>query len=361
MTVRVLTSLVLAAFVAVAPARAQDYALPGPYPASTRTVTVTRANATTFTARLSYPAAAPGANQPFSPLAPAGPIISFGHGFVQTTGTYASTLDHLATWGFIVIASDSEGGLAPNHQNFANDLRTCVTWLEQQHALPASFLFGKVDARRVGLSGHSMGAGASILAGASGDTRIDAIANLAAANTNPSSITASSSLRVPLSLISGSSDTIVPVASNGQLMFDASSAAGAPSQLPLITGGFHCGFQDSSFPFGCDSSSLPRATQLSLTRRLLTEFFQFHLSREPATRRSLFPRVWGTQQVPGVTIARRPCGLDVSADNALTSDDLYAWHTSPSDVTCDASVSDADASAVRTVLREHERDELMRQ
>jgi dienelactone hydrolase len=356
MTPRVLTSLFFAALVAVAPAWSQDYSIPGPYPASTRTVTVTRANATTFNARLSYPAAAAGPSQPFSPVAPPAPIISFGHGFLQTTGSYASTLDHLATWGFIVIASDSEGGFAPNHQNFANDLRICVTWLEQQHASSSSFLFGKVDARRVGLSGHSMGAGASILAGASGDTRIDAVANLAAANTNPSSIAASSSVRVPLSLISGGSDTIVPVASNGQQMY-AQTGASLPAQLPIITGGFHCGFQDSSFPIGCDSSSLPRATQLALTRRLLTEFFLYHLSRDASVRRELVPRVWGPLSViPGVTTTRKPCALD----DALATDDLYDWFATPTDLTCDAAATEADAQSLTTLLREHERDQLMR-
>ncbi len=340
-------------------AAGQNYSLPGPYPAGTRTVTVTRPNATTFTARLAYPAQAAGANQPYSQVAPAGTIISFGHGFLQTTGSYASTLDHLATWGFIVIASDSEGGLAPNHQNFANDLRTCVSWLEQQHVTSGSFLLGVVDVRRVGLSGHSMGAGASILAGASGDSRIDVIANMAAANTNPSSISASASVRVPMSLVSGSSDTIVPVPSNGQLMYNA---AGGPAQLPIIAGGFHCGFQDSSFPIGCDSSSLPRATQLSLTRRLLTEFFQYHLTREPAVRRDLFARIWGDESaIAGVTASRKPCAVDVDGDDALTIDDVYSWHASPMDVTCDATTDEVDGRAIMTLLREHERDQLMRE
>ncbi|MFO0856196.1 MAG: hypothetical protein U0640_02425 [Phycisphaerales bacterium] len=338
---------------------AQDYSLPGPYPAGTRTVTVTRPNATTFTARLSYPAQAAGANQPYSQIAPAGAILSFGHGFVQTTGSYASTLDHLASWGFIVIASDSEGGLAPNHQNFANDLRTCVSWLEQQQVTPGSFLLGKVDVRRVGLSGHSMGAGASILAGASGDSRIDVIANMAAANTNPSSIAASASVRVPMFLVSGSSDTIVPVGSNGQLMYN--NAAG-PAQLPIITGGYHCGFQDSSFPIGCDSSSLPRATQLSLTRRLLTECFVYHLTRDPAERRQLFSKVWGDQNtIAGVTTVRRPCAVDVNSDEVLSSEDLYSWFASPTDVTCDSTTDESDARMVTTLLREHERDHLLRE
>jgi hypothetical protein len=90
---------------------------------------------------------------------------------------------------------------------------------------------------------------------------------------------------VPHSLISGSADTITPLSSNGLRMYNAGFA---PKLLPVIQGGWHCGFQDTSV-FGCDSGSLPRATQLQLTRRLLTAFFELYLRGNLAA----WDWVWG--------------------------------------------------------------------
>ena len=270
---------------AVFSARAQDYSVSGPYAVGVRTVTVTRPNATTFTARLAYPATVAGSSTPFAASATPAPAISFGHGFVQATSQYVTTMDHLASWGFIVIASNSETSLFPSHGNFAADLRHSLTYLEQQHATSGSFLFGAVNTSKFGMSGHSMGGGASILATAD-DARVKALANLAAAETNPSAVAAMSRIRVPASLIAGDADTIVPVASNGQLMYNAGAA---PKSLPIIRGGFHCGFTDASF-FGCDSSSsLTRTQQLPIVRRLLTQFFLLTLKED----QSLWSSVWG--------------------------------------------------------------------
>lgn len=283
-------------------AHAQDYSSPGPFPVGVRSVTVTRPNSTTFTARLAYPATAAGSSTPFAAAAGPAPAISFGHGFVQATTQYATTIDHLASWGFIVIASNSEGSLFPSHGNFAADMRYCLTYLEQQHVAAGSFLLGAVDANRFGMSGHSMGGGASILATAD-DVRVKALANLAAAETNPSAVAAMPRIRVPVSLIAGDADTIVPVSSNGLSMFNSGNA---PKALPIIRGGFHCGFTDASF-FGCDSSStLTRTQQLPIVRRVLTQFFLLTLKDD----QSLWSSVWGptSSTDPQINHAQRNVG-----------------------------------------------------
>lgn len=268
-------------------ARAQDLALPGPYPASSRSVSVTRAAGTSFTATVWYPGASNAANAPFHPTCPPSPIITFGHGFFQTVTTYQSTLAHLATHGYTVIATTSEGGLFPSHSNFASDIRTCITHLESQHTTSGSFVYQRLAPDRVGIFGHSMGGGATILACAA-DTRIDAAATLAAADTNPSSITAAASVNIPLLLISGSSDTIVPPSQNQSHY----NSARAPKSYPLIAGGFHCGYQDSS-GFGCDSATtLPRAEQLAIVRRQLTTWFDLYLKQDQSRWRA----AWGPER-----------------------------------------------------------------
>lgn len=275
----------------------------GNYRAGWRSVTVTRPNNTTFTARLFYPATANGQNAPYDGSGAPYPAITFGHGFFQAVSTYQSTLEHLATHGYFVIATDSEGGLFPNHQNFANDLRYSLTYLEQENANPSSAFFNQVRTDKFGASGHSMGGGASILATAQ-DTRIKALANLAAAETNPSAINVMPNINVPVSLISASADTIVPVSSNGQVMYNS---ANAPKILPIIQGGWHCGFQDAN-GFGCDNGTITRNEQLAETRRLLTSFFNLYL-KENETH---WKQVWGPELTNSLVQAQTNPGIEIN-------------------------------------------------
>lgn len=277
---------------------------PGPYAAGWRSVTVTRANSTTFTARLYYPASTAGQNGTYNGTGAPYPAITFGHGFFQQVATYQSTLEHLATHGYFVIATDSEGGLAPNHQNFADDIKRCLTYLEQENANSGSVLFGQVAITRFGASGHSMGGGSSILA-TSQDSRIRALANLAAAETNPSAVSAMPAISVPVKLISGSADTIVPVGSNGQLMYNATVS---PRILPIIQGGWHCGFQDAN-GFGCDNSTaITRTQQLAETRRLLTAFFDLYLKRSESN----WKQVWGSELDNQLVVSQRNATIELS-------------------------------------------------
>ena len=268
------------------PPTTTDFSAPGPHAVGTRTVSVTVAPGRTYQATLFYPATAPGGSEaPLDPTAAPYPAVAFGHGFLQSVSSYASTLSHLASWGFILIAPASESGLFPNHSQFADDLRDCLTWLTWENDNPDSFLFGGVNTASFGVSGHSMGGGASLLA-ASRDARILTVANLAAAETNPSAIAAMSLISRPVQLIAGSQDGITPPANHQIPMY---TAANPPRQLPMIQGGWHCGFQDSSFAFGCDSGSLPRAEQLAVTRRLLTTWFLLYLQGDEAR----WYEVWG--------------------------------------------------------------------
>ena len=285
-------------------AQANPLSVAGRYRAGWRSVTVTRANNTTFTARLFYPAMANGQNAAYDSSGAPYAAITFGHGFFQAVSSYQTTLEHLATHGFFVIASDSEGGLFPSHQNFADDLKVSLTYLEQQNASSTSFLFNQVRTTKFGASGHSMGGGASILATAQ-DTRIKALANLAAAETNPSATNVMPGINAPVMLVSGSADTIVPVASNGQLMFNGGNA---PKILPVIQGGWHCGFEDAQ-TIGCDSASqITREQQLAETRRLLTAFFNLYLKSDEAN----WKQVWGADLQNSLVQAQTNSGIEIS-------------------------------------------------
>ena len=263
-----------------------DLSAPGPYGAGWVEVSVPRPGGGSFDALLFYPATGSGQGATYQGSGAPYPAVSFGHGWITAVTRYQSTLEHLASWGYFVIASESYGGLFPDHSAFADDLRWCLTYLEDQDADPGSWLYAQVDTVAFGVSGHSMGGGASILA-AERDSRIRIVANMAAAETNPSAIAAIAGVQVPVFLIAGDEDSVAPPSGHTIPMYDA---AVAPRRLPLLDGGWHCGFLDSSF-FGCDSGSLPRETQLALTRGLLTAFFNLYLKHDQAVWRE----VWGPE------------------------------------------------------------------
>ena len=262
------------------------YADPGPYLAGWRRVSVTRPDSSTFNALLFYPASSPGENALYQGSGAPYPAIAFGHGYLVYPSRYQSTLEHLATWGYIVIATESGMEFFSDDQAYANDMSATLTYLVNQNQTAGAWLYQQVNVQRMGMSGHSMGAGASLLAAAA-DGRVKAVANLAAAETNPSAIALMPALYIPFSLISGSEDSFTPVETNSQVFFDQ---GGSPRQLPILEGGSHCGFMDQ-YIIGCDTGSMDRATQLRLSRELLVSFFQLYLKADQGAWR----RVWGPE------------------------------------------------------------------
>ncbi|MEV1144179.1 alpha/beta hydrolase [Micromonospora sp. NPDC049799] len=265
-----------------AQASAPDPGLPGAYAAGYVDTTVSAAGRS-FSARVHYPATAAGNAQPVA--TGRFPAIAFGHGFLQSISRYQSTLAHLASWGFIVIAPGSQGGFSPSHSAFADDLNAALTWAVAQDTTSGSRFAGRVSTDRLGLSGHSMGGGASILAAAR-NPRVVTVANLAAAETNPSAKAAAATLTIPVQLVAGERDSIAGVADHQRPIYTSKLPA---KQLRIIRGGYHCGFMDSSSLF-CDSGGISRATQLQISKRLLTQWFLRHLAGDLAYDDA----VWGT-------------------------------------------------------------------
>lgn len=273
-----------------------DPSTTGSFPVAYTDLTVS-ASGRSFSARVWYPGTTAGANAPVA--AGTHPGLAFGHGFFQDISQYQSLLKHYASWGFITVAPKSQGGLFPSHSAFADDLNAALTWLTAQNTTSGSRFAGAVNTAHLGTSGHSMGGGAALLA-ASRNSAVRSVSTLAAAETNPSAVTASGTLGIPAQYVGGSADSIAGVADNQRKMFDAKSA---PTQLRVITGGFHCGFEDSS-GFGCDSGTITRAAQQKLTQGVTTAYLLYTLDGDS----SLYDQVWGSaaQNLSGVVYAAKP-------------------------------------------------------
>ena len=125
------------------------------------------------------------------------PLIVFGHGYSTQPDAYMSTLQHLASWGHIVVAPEVP---AVHHLRFANDLSMTVSHMEREHERPSGQFYQQVDLAHVGAFGHTVGAGCLLLAAAK-DPRVKAMVLLSPLDTMPSSVQAAKEIRVPISLV----------------------------------------------------------------------------------------------------------------------------------------------------------------
>lgn len=224
-----------------------------------------------------YPAPTAGQNVPVAEGA--FPILSFGHGYLIGAERYAYLGNGLASAGFIVVLAESEGGLFPDHGAFGLDLAFVLRALADESETPGALFEGHV-APESAVLGHSMGGGASFLA-ADSDPDIDAIANLAAAETNPSAIAAASRLTMPALLLAGELDCVTPPEDHQVPMYEALTSD--CRTLVTIRQASHCQFAESGSlcelgEFSCDDPGLGRAEQQAVVLQLLVPWLRAQLT-----------------------------------------------------------------------------------
>ncbi|WP_067507243.1 poly(ethylene terephthalate) hydrolase family protein [Nocardia puris] len=155
------------------------------------------------------------------------PAVVFGHGWLTGVGNYRELLEHLASWGFVAAAPDTERGPIPSHLGLATDLLTTVDICTGVRLGDGEI---SVNPERIALAGHGMGAGAAVIA--AGQRRVAALAALFPAPTAPSAETLAPNIDIPALVLAGSTD-IASVNSNA---LPLTSAWGGPALLRAIDG-----------------------------------------------------------------------------------------------------------------------------
>lgn len=171
------------------------------------------------------------------------PVVVFGHGFLMPTSAYTFLWNGIVPAGYVLCLPRTESSISPSHDAFGRDLAFLVGQLRSEGATSASPFFGRIAATAA-VMGHSMGGGASFLAAAEG-TNITALANLAAAETNPSAVQAAAGLSIPALVFAGSSDCVTPPAQHQIPMYEALGSG--CKTLITVTGASHCQFAESNF------------------------------------------------------------------------------------------------------------------
>lgn len=224
-----------------------------------------------------YPATTSGTNAPIQ--TGSFPVVVFGHGFLMPWSEYQNIWEALVPAGYIVALPRTEGSISPSHQDFALDLRIVAQRMVAEGQNASSPFYQRVHPR-VALMGHSMGGGCAVLA-AQNFSDAHCVIGLAAANTNPSAITAAAQVSLPLLMLAGSGDSVTPPHQHQLPIYNAASAA--CKWYASLTGGGHCYFASNSptCSFGESSAgstvTLTRPQQQALMNRLIRPFLDAYL------------------------------------------------------------------------------------
>jgi len=193
------------------------------------------------------------------------PAVALGHGWLQPAVRYAGLLRHLASWGIVALAPDTQRGPLGSAAALAADLRTA---LDVSTGVRLGTGDIGVDRSRLGLIGHGTGGGAAVLAAAA-DSRVRAVALLAPAETRPSAIDAARSVSVPGLVLIAGKDTVAPPVGHAEPIASAWAGPVAVRALPKAS---HLGFLEGrSWADALVSGKPQRATQ-RLTMALTTAF-----------------------------------------------------------------------------------------
>lgn len=220
------------------------------------------------------------------------PVIIWANGWggnnnagESTTAGYKPGLIEWALDGpYIVIAANA---WAPNE----GDVLTCLQWIVDQNTTSGSEYEGMVNTAKIGLAGHSQGAGAAIKAGDGEPNGFDISAVVAMNPYGPSWIDAGNQ-DGPVMAIGGTADDVVPL-SYFDNAWEAIQANDQGGLLAVLQGGDHS--TDAWGPTGENPEDYNFGTYQDVTEL----WWQYHLNDNTVAGRSLKRKLdkapWDTQ------------------------------------------------------------------
>jgi len=122
------------------------------------------------------------------------PGVAIGHDWLTGAARYSGLLEHLASWGIVAGAPDTQRGLAPSALNLAFDLGVALDILAGVRLGPGKI---SVHPAKLGLAGHGFGASAAVFAAAGMPSKPAAVAAIFPTITAPPAEQPAATLDVP--------------------------------------------------------------------------------------------------------------------------------------------------------------------
>ena len=149
------------------------------------------------------------------------PGVAFGHDWLTGAARYSNLLEHLASWGIVAGAPDTQRGLAPSVLNLAFDLGTALDIVSGVRLGPGKI---SVHPAKLGVAGHGFGGSAAVFAAAGMPAKPAAVAAIFPSVTSPPAQQPAATLKVPGVIFTASGDPKT-LNSNALALADAWDAA----------------------------------------------------------------------------------------------------------------------------------------
>ena len=120
--------------------------------------------------------------------------VAFGHDWLAKADRYDQTLEHLASWGIVAAAPDTETGVAPSVMNLAFDLGTTLDIIAGVRLGPGKI---SVHPSKLGVVGHGFGGSAAVFAAAGMPAKPKTVVALFPTVTKPPAEQPAATLQVP--------------------------------------------------------------------------------------------------------------------------------------------------------------------
>ena len=131
------------------------------------------------------------------------PGLAFGHDWLTGVERYSRLLEHLASWGIVAAAPDTERGLAPSVLNLAFDLGTALDIAAGVRLGPGKI---SVHPDKLGVIGHGFGGSAAVFAAAGMKNKPKAVAAIFPTVTSPPAEQPAAALSAPGVVFSAAGD-----------------------------------------------------------------------------------------------------------------------------------------------------------
>jgi hypothetical protein len=104
------------------------------------------------------------------------PILTWGNGSGEVPSSYAGVLTHLASWGYVVVATNN------GQVGSGSEMLAAAQWAVDQNSNEGSIFFEALDPARVGSLGHSQGADGTVFSAANSNGLITSAVPVALVN-----------------------------------------------------------------------------------------------------------------------------------------------------------------------------------